>query len=756
MAYTEAISPDLLKFPDLTFVDMAPISESYINVWSVASAYSAYLFNDEAETLIVLGRNLDSQRSDSFITIYDWVDNSLVNKTSERLSAEDSRFRGSEPDLEFGDFNGDGLLDVYIAPSTDSDVSRGEPGIFLINEGSNFNRINVDVYDAWVHDSFAYDLNGDGLVDIINTDFSSNSTIILGNPDDEFNTLVNNNSRSFWGAAGVVAGNFLNNNQRNVIFLDSSVTIDEQTRMFELLFYDVESDEFTMRPSAILPAPRFDLAKYQGLNETPWPSSHSIRALVLDFDADGIDDVVLITSPSYFINTKTTSRSEVQFLRSNGDGSFEDVTGDTLFNYNNEIQGTYNPKIIDFNNDGLLDIFLGGETWGTNSIKNTTVLLQTVDHKYISSFSNYFAALQEAVISAVELLGHDYTEGGHISVMHGPNDDIYLNIMASVQNKDSRAQEKAIYITRLNENIFNHAIQIDYAIENKIASAFDSFSVTLPEWNFTALEESSTVYTASLSNGEPLPPWLEFDSPTRVLRTVYEEGKASITRESIRVKVEARDASGDLFDEEFLLEIAPSDISYRANLNFNFWNDIHFGSRKFSPTGLSLNHSVQYTAPNEGNALHLTSLPYIGSQNGMRMPLAPTLTKAANKDAASISLSDVIASLKLFLGLDLPQAYRSPYNYVAADLDANGKVELGDVISLLKVFLGLPVPNTKAMEWVFVEESDSPKDINGIDFDKGHATPAPITHDFSESAEVNIVGILRGDVDGSWTPPSTT
>ena len=93
---------------------------------------------------------------------------------------------------------------------------------------------------------------------------------------------------------------------------------------------------------------------------------------------------------------------------------------------------------------------------------------------------------------------------------------------------------------------------------------------------------------------------------------------------------------------------------------------------------------------------------------------------------------------------------------MAADLDANGKVELGDVISLLKVFLGLPVPDIKAMEWVFVKESDSPKDINGIDFDKGHATPAPITHDFSESAEVNIVGILRGDVDGSWTPPSTT
>lgn len=140
------------------------------------------------------------------------------------------------------------------------------------------------------------------------------------------------------------------------------------------------------------------------------------------------------------------------------------------------------------------------------------------------------------------------------------------------------------------------------------------------------------------------------------------------------------------------------------------------------------------------------------TDDGIITPVV-TYPKVADKDDASINLSDVIASLKLFLGLNLPDAYRSPYNYVASDLDANGKVELSDVISLLKVFLGLPVANTQAMEWVFVKESDSPTDINNHAFDKDHATPPPIMHDFSESADVNIVGILRGDVDGSWTPP---
>ncbi len=189
---------------------------------------------------------------------------------------------------------------------------------------------------------------------------------------------------------------------------------------------------------------------------------------------------------------------------------------------------------------------------------------------------------------------------------------------------------------------------------------------------------------------------------------------------------------------------------YSIQASVRYWS----GAKKL--TSVSLKESESSGESDAKGVISLVGVSDLDDGNDGVMTLAPTLTKAANKDAASISLSDVIASLKLFLGLDLPQAYRSPYNYVAADLNANGKVELGDVISLLKVFLGLPVANTQAMEWVFVKESDSPTDINGQSFDKEHATPPPIAHNFNESAEVNIVGILRGDVDGSWIPPTAT
>jgi hypothetical protein len=195
---------------------------------------------------------------------------------------------------------------------------------------------------------------------------------------------------------------------------------------------------------------------------------------------------------------------------------------------------------------------------------------------------------------------------------------------------------------------------------------------------------------------------------------------------------------------------------YLLQANFSYWSKSSIDTTTLKLAGVTLIEADQTGTSNADGVISLDAVSDLDDADDGEMSLDPSLTGSADKVAADITLSDVIASLKLFLGLNLPDAYRSPYNYVAADLDANGKVELSDVISLLKVFLGLPVANTQAMEWVFVKDSDSPTDINGQSFDKDHATPPPITHDFSESAEVNIVGILRGDVDGSWIPPTAT
>ena len=119
----------------------------------------------------------------------------------------------------------------------------------------------------------------------------------------------------------------------------------------------------------------------------------------------------------------------------------------------------------------------------------------------------------------------------------------------------------------------------------------------------------------------------------------------------------------------------------------------------------------------------------------------------ANKTDASISLTDVLASLKIYLHKPLPVEYSSPYNVVAADFDGNGAVNLTDVLNLLKYYLGKNTGGV-APQWVFVEEGVT--QARGAAFSTSNALPDPIAEPSNNDSPIQLIGILRGDVDGSW------
>lgn len=138
--------------------------------------------------------------------------------------------------------------------------------------------------------------------------------------------------------------------------------------------------------------------------------------------------------------------------------------------------------------------------------------------------------------------------------------------------------------------------------------------------------------------------------------------------------------------------------------------------------------------------------------------LSPTLAPPASVDAAAVTLTDVLAALKVYLNKPLPDAYDSPYKYIAADFDANGVVNLTDVLQLLKYYLRKPTTGDVAPSWAFVDASDqtgsglgtSIADQHGGEVSRASALPHAIDHDFSGASAVELIGVLRGDVDGSW------
>jgi hypothetical protein len=120
----------------------------------------------------------------------------------------------------------------------------------------------------------------------------------------------------------------------------------------------------------------------------------------------------------------------------------------------------------------------------------------------------------------------------------------------------------------------------------------------------------------------------------------------------------------------------------------------------------------------------------------------------APSHAQAVTLQDAVAILKMISGqagaAASPTAARA--QSLAADFDGSGAISLADALGVLRHAVGLQAPKPS---WVFVEEGDDalPSLLNpGI--------PGPVTVEVTPPGpiEVNLIGVLRGDVDGSFAP----
>jgi hypothetical protein len=87
-------------------------------------------------------------------------------------------------------------------------------------------------------------------------------------------------------------------------------------------------------------------------------------------------------------------------------------------------------------------------------------------------------------------------------------------------------------------------------------------------------------------------------------------------------------------------------------------------------------------------------------------------------------------------------------------------VNLTDVLQMLKYYLNKPTTNNVKPEWAFVNAKDlsgtgttaTALAVDGQVLSAANAMPHAVTHDLGVDGDtVQIVGVLRGDVDGSWS-----
>jgi subtilisin family serine protease/cyclophilin family peptidyl-prolyl cis-trans isomerase len=128
--------------------------------------------------------------------------------------------------------------------------------------------------------------------------------------------------------------------------------------------------------------------------------------------------------------------------------------------------------------------------------------------------------------------------------------------------------------------------------------------------------------------------------------------------------------------------------------------------------------------------------------------LAPPGTTAQAK--AAVDLSDAIAVLKLIVGLPINangSAVKAA-QALAADFDQDRQIGLNDAIGILKHLVDLP--GAPQPSWKYHEASKLPTSLSTPQLTE-HSSWVPAALPAGEiGTAVGIVGVLTGDVDGSW------
>ena len=162
-------------------------------------------------------------------------------------------------------------------------------------------------------------------------------------------------------------------------------------------------------------------------------------------------------------------------------------------------------------------------------------------------------------------------------------------------------------------------------------------------------------------------------------------------------------------------------------------------------SGISLSTDGHSGSTGAGGAAGFTAV--VGTSMALTAGRAVPAAETAATDQA-VNLQDAIAILKMIVGLDVNGAGKalSPYQAYAADYDGSGKIELSDAIGVLKHVVGLDAPTP---QWLFFNEIDLT--VPG----KANLLPGSVpglSADLSGSGAIHVglVGVLRGDVDGSY------
>ena len=370
--------------------------------------------------------------SNSKITLLSWESGTLVDRTAQWFPGGINEILGTEPSVKFADLFNTGRQDMLVAPSTD--MKHYGPGYVFSNQGTHFNRIAIPLTNVWAHDSAIADMDGDGFKDLLFVDYGPNTTLAINNRVNNFTPYIDSRGNAGdlrWGGSSIVADDFLQNGQKQIIVSDNACNTTNaacsDTRTTKMYSYTIVGGQLNYQYVADLPAPLLD---------------HNVRVVSHDFNTDGRPDVIVFSRLGYH-----TKQSAIQFLKNNGSAVFQDVTADTLVGYDTNTYSTYNPKFLDLNGDGRTDILVSATDFSGNH-NSTQILLKSSEGKYVAAHQKIFTDFLKQAASMTASLGNGANEANStVNIFQAPDGKMYLVTMIVYEANNDR--KMAVYMSQM-------------------------------------------------------------------------------------------------------------------------------------------------------------------------------------------------------------------------------------------------------------------------------------------------------------------
>lgn len=349
--------------------------------------------------------NTPEQFSNIALHMFGWVDGQFVNMTDQWFPNGINQIEGTG-EVVVGDFNGDGLIDMFTTAY--ADMSHHVNAYAFMNKGGYFHRVNLGLYEGWQHGAAAADINKDGYTDVYAVGYGESTTLLMGGVAglSPVSTIGNHG-----GGSGVVFGDFMNNGTVTAVVVDTPGALSKKndTMLFGFDLHDlVKSNSVSFVPLSILPQPIIETSH-------PEIGSHDVRVKAVDFNFDGLLDVVVFSAPSR--SHADGPKGVVQFLKNQGNGNFKDVTENYLMGFNNKGMIPYAPQIKDFNRDGFFDIYMDGPTYAEQRM-SSALISQKSDGVFYELFRSEFSSLSPQ-------------DGSMGTLLFGPEGNVFYVLLSS-------------------------------------------------------------------------------------------------------------------------------------------------------------------------------------------------------------------------------------------------------------------------------------------------------------------------------------